>query len=68
MKKWNLKKKSTNKYLDNFLKFKRDNEDLFSKEIKTLILKTANAIASSFANKNKSELIILAKLSLEFKK
>lgn len=53
---------------NSFLSFKNYNEELFTDEIKTLILKTANAIASSFSRKNKSELIMLAKLSIEFKK
>jgi len=35
-----------------------------NKHIKQLIFKTADDIASSFANKNKSELILLAKLKL----
>ena len=33
-------------------------------DIKELIFKTADEIASSFAQKNKSELILLAKLKL----
>ena len=57
----------TEKYFKDFIFFKRHNENLFSAEIKTLILKTAGKIASSFSRQNKSELILLAKLSLEFK-
>lgn len=51
-----------------FLNYKKDHEQLFTPNIKTLILKTAEAIASSFSGKNKSELIILAKLNLELNK
>lgn len=40
---------------------------LFTSEVKHLILETSNAIANSFAKKNKSELILLAKLSVLFK-
>ncbi len=39
---------------------------LFTTERKQLILETANAIANSFAGKNKAELMILAKLKLLF--
>ena len=42
--------------------------DFVTKKLNKLIMKTANEIAQSFAGKNKSELIILAKLNLELKK
>ncbi|KXO01211.1 hypothetical protein LS48_01725 [Aequorivita aquimaris] len=45
-----------------FADYKKDNPQLFTDERKKLIWKTANAIAGSFAGKNKSELIMLAKL------
>lgn len=48
---------------DDFVNFKNDHKDLFSKNIKRRILQTANAIAESFSGKNKSELILLAKLN-----
>ncbi len=51
---------------NSFVLFKNENEHLFTQETKRLILRTANAIASSFSRKNKSELILLAKLSIEF--
>lgn len=41
-------------------------EKYFSAEIKKLIFSTASAIAHAFANKNKSELILLAKIKLLF--
>ena len=39
----------------------------FTDSLKTLILKSAHGIAASFANKNKSELIFLGKLSINLK-
>ncbi len=36
----------------------------FTQEIRNLIMDTSNAIASAYADKNKSELILLAKLQL----
>lgn len=53
---------------NSFISFKKDNEQLFTKELKSLILITANVIASSFSGKNKSELIMIAKLNLELNK
>ena len=53
---------------NSFLNFLNMNKSLFTENRKTLILKIANAIASSFSNRNKSELIILAKLDMELKK
>lgn len=58
---------STACYYD-FKTFKNSHEQLFTKEVKQLILKTANVIADSFSGKNKSELILLAKLNLELNK
>ncbi|MEM6719894.1 MAG: hypothetical protein AAF611_11285 [Bacteroidota bacterium] len=49
-----------------FVTFKRQHESLFTPEIKKAILKIAGKIAASFSDVNKSELILLAKLSLEF--
>lgn len=53
---------------NSFLNYKKDHEQLFTEELNALILKTANGIASSFSRKNKSELIMLAKLNLELNK
>jgi hypothetical protein len=53
---------------DDFINYKNEQPHLFTNEVKKLILKTANAIATSFAGLNKSELIMLAKLDLELKK
>jgi len=60
---WLIKNpKSTDEILAEYKQFKNENLVLFTPEIKDFIYKTANRIAGSYANKNKSELIILAKL------
>ena len=51
-----------------FKSFKKENESLFNDKRKQLIWMTSNAIANSFSGKNKSELIILAKLKILLKK
>lgn len=51
-----------------FIAYKNDHNEQFTKKIKQLILKTAFAIAESFSGKNKSELILLAKLNIELNK
>ncbi|WP_298423359.1 hypothetical protein [uncultured Kordia sp.] len=53
---------------DDFVTFKNKHEALFTESIKNTILKIAGKIACSFSDVNKSELILLAKLSLELKK
>ncbi|WP_420572906.1 hypothetical protein [Kordia sp.] len=53
---------------DDFIAFKTTNEHLFTDSLQKRILKIAGKIASSFSDRNKSELIMLAKLSLEFTK
>jgi uncharacterized protein (DUF302 family) len=49
------------------MSFYKINSNLFSKELEQLILKTANGVAYNFAKINKLKLILLAKLSVEFK-
>lgn len=49
---------------ESFADYKKEYPKLFTKERKELIWRTANAIANSFAEKNKSELIMLAKLKM----
>jgi len=49
---------------DEFKLFKKENEPLFTKKRKQLIWKTCNAIANSFSGKNKSEIIMLARLKI----
>ncbi len=47
---------------ESFADFYKEKPSLFNQERKELIWKTASAIANSFADKNKSEVILLAKL------
>ncbi len=49
-----------------FITYYNDSTEEFPEEIKILVLDTANAIAAAYAEKNKSELILLAKLRLLF--
>lgn len=49
---------------EEFSDFKKEHEKFFTDKINKLIWKTADAIAASFAGKNKSELIMLSKLKL----
>jgi hypothetical protein len=49
---------------DSFADYKTENPQLFTNERKRLIWETANIIAGAFADKNKSELIMLAKLKI----
>lgn len=42
--------------------FKTENLNFFTPEVKDFVYKTAHKIAASYAKKNKSELILLAKL------
>lgn len=51
-----------------FLNYLHQHPEEFNKDIKELILKTANDIAYAFAKINKSELNLMAKLSLAFKR
>ncbi|QHI35640.1 hypothetical protein IMCC3317_09860 [Kordia antarctica] len=53
---------------NDFVTFKRTYESLFTASLKNTILKIAGKIASGFSNINKSELMMLAKLSIELKK
>lgn len=63
----NREKLDANKLFDNFIEYKKKHESQFTDKHKMLILKTANAIANSFLGKNKSELIMLAKLEMNLK-
>lgn len=49
---------------DEFASFYKEYSKRFTPQVKKLIMDTAHAIANSFARKNKSELILLAKLEL----
>jgi len=50
-----------------FIKYKKEQPEKFTDSLKTLILKSAHGIATSFSNKNKSELIFLGKLSINLR-
>jgi uncharacterized tellurite resistance protein B-like protein len=58
------KSENAKQCLQEFKHYKQENERLFKTEVKELIWETANKIVNSFANKNKSELIILSDLGL----
>lgn len=53
--------------LEEFTNFYKAHPHAFSDKIKVLTRKTANAIANSFSGRNKSELIMLAKIELLLK-
>jgi len=53
-------------YYKEFADFYKEHREKFSEEIKSLIVQTCNDIAASFAGKNKSELILLARLQTLF--
>jgi len=59
--------KSSDACFEEFKDFYKEHPHAFSEEIKVLAKKTAGAIASSFSGKNKSELILLAKIELLLK-
>ena len=52
------------KAFEEFTSFFKNEPVHFTQEIRDLIMDTANAIAAAYADKNKSELILLAKLQL----
>lgn len=55
--KWDLEQ-----VLPDFKIFKKEYPSLFTPEVNTLIMKTADAIANSFSEKNKSERVLISKL------
>ncbi len=52
---------------DEFIAYKNEHHFFFTNELNSLILKTAGAITASFSGQNKSELIMLANLTIELK-
>ena len=58
---------SSEECFDEFKDFYKEHPHAFSAEIKSLAKKTAGAIANAFSGKNKSELVILAKIGLLLK-
>jgi hypothetical protein len=65
----NLKAEKIDAYTcyDEFIEYNNEHPYYFTKPINSLIMKTAEKIVSSYASKNKSELIMLAKLNLHLK-
>lgn len=59
--------KESQLYFDEFKDFFKAHPSKFNDRVKQLIWRTADDIASSFAGKNKSELILLTKLELLLK-
>lgn len=55
--KWDLEQ-----VLPDFKIFKKEYPNLFAPEVNTLIMKTADAIANSFSEKNKSERVLISLL------
>lgn len=51
-----------------FLSFYKEHENIFTPEIKELILHTSHSIAMAFSGKNKSELVMLGNLKILFNK
>lgn len=56
--------KNSEECFEEFKEFYAEHPHAFTKEIKSLTEKTANAIANAFSGKNKSELVLLAKINL----
>lgn len=54
--------KESETYFEEFRSYYKDNSSEFTDTIKSLVWKTADDIAASFSGKNKSELVLLAKL------
>jgi uncharacterized tellurite resistance protein B-like protein len=59
----NKQKQDAKTCLAEFKSFKESHADLFTENVKQLIWKTANAIASSFSRRNKSELVFISELA-----
>lgn len=53
---------SSKEYFEKFKVYYNKHAHIFDDYVKSLIIKTSSAIAQSFAGKNKSELILLAKI------
>jgi len=59
--------KTSEECFDEFKEFYEAHPHAFSEEIKKLTGKTANSIANAFSGRNKSELVLLAKIHLLLK-
>jgi len=58
--------KDANHYFEEFKEFYTEHADKFTDKLKALILETAESIASSFAGKNKAEMLAIFKLKQLF--
>jgi hypothetical protein len=58
--------KDAEEIYEEFEAFYMENDVLFTPKIKELTMSTARAIAASFAGSNKSELVLIGRLSLLF--
>lgn len=56
-------KRDFNHVLSDFKIFRKEHRSIFTPAVNALILKTASAIATSFAGKNKSEHVLISQLS-----
>lgn len=59
--------KTSEECFEEFKDFYEEHPHAFTEEIKLLARKTSNAIANSFSGRNKSELILVAKISMLLK-
>ncbi|WP_213522800.1 hypothetical protein [Nonlabens sp.] len=50
---------------DDFIIYKNEQPQLFTKKVKKLIIETSKAIANSYAGINKSELVMISQLEIE---
>ncbi|MEN3322152.1 hypothetical protein VP395_00300 [Mariniflexile soesokkakense] len=62
------KKLNANTCFKEFIAYKNEHKYFFTSDMNTLILKTAVLITSAFSGQNKSEVIMLSKLSIELSK
>ncbi|MDF0708838.1 hypothetical protein [Flagellimonas okinawensis] len=58
--------KDGDEYFEEFKEFYKDHPEKFSEKLKQLIVETAESIASSFAGKNRSEMLAIFKLKQLF--
>lgn len=61
------KKQESMDYFENFKKYYEGFKGEFSPELKSLIMRSVNSIASSYSRQNKSEIILVAKTRLLLK-
>ena len=62
-----MKKTDPETCFNDFMEYRKSSPHKFTEELRSAIVKSAHEIAASFSNKNKSELIFLAKLSIDLR-